>query len=231
MDKTVMAIGGHIGDVELTSGGVLATLALKGYKIVTVALTGGKRGNPPQLTVAEYRKQKIEEADKFAAMLNGKAVVFPYQDGELPDNQEVRLKLCDLIRQYRPVALFTHWKRSMHKDHELTHKIVKDAQFYASLASFERKLPAHFARGPYYAQNWEDAPEFVPYVYFKVSKEGFELWDKAINTQWFAVNSKDFRYKDYYTSLMKMNGCMARCDYAEAFTVNDEDRKIVMEDF
>ena len=86
MKKAVMAVGGHVGDAELTCGGVLATLAIKGYEIVTVALTGGERGNPPHLSVDEYRKQKIEEAEKFAEILGGKAIVCPYADGELPDS-------------------------------------------------------------------------------------------------------------------------------------------------
>ena len=47
-----MAIGGHIGDAELTCGGVLASLSLEGYKTVTVALTGGEKGNPPGVSVA-----------------------------------------------------------------------------------------------------------------------------------------------------------------------------------
>ena len=38
--KVIMAIGGHVGDMELTAGGVLATMALKGYKIVTAASDG-----------------------------------------------------------------------------------------------------------------------------------------------------------------------------------------------
>ena len=82
-------------------GGVLATLSLKGYKIVTVAMTGGERGNPPNMSVSEYREQKVKEAEKFAKILGGEAVVLPYADGELPDTQEVRMQLCDLIRQYR----------------------------------------------------------------------------------------------------------------------------------
>lgn len=87
MEKTVMAIGGHIGDAELTCGGVLATLSLKGYKIVTVAMTGGERGNPPNMSVSEYREQKVKEAEKFAKILGGEAVVLPYADGELPYTQ------------------------------------------------------------------------------------------------------------------------------------------------
>ena len=69
--KCIMAIGGHVGDAELTSGGYLATMALKGYRIVTVALTGGERGNPPDRSVEEYRIQKEKEAVTFAGMLGG----------------------------------------------------------------------------------------------------------------------------------------------------------------
>lgn len=231
MEKTIMAIGGHIGDAELTCGGVLATYALKGYQIITVALTGGERGNPPHLTVEEYRKQKEEEARRFAKHLGGEAVVFPYVDGELPDNEEVRFALCDLIRKWRPEAIMTHWKCSMHKDHELTYKIVKDAQFYAGLPGIVRQDSAYYAKGPYYAQNWEDATDFKPYIYAKVTPEGFELWQKAMKEHWFAVNSPSFHYMEYYAHLMKCNGCLARCEYAEAFMINEEEKKLVVEAF
>ncbi len=226
--KTIMAIGGHVGDAELTCGGVLATLSLQGYRIVTVALTGGERGNPPGLSVADYRKQKEQEAQRFAQMLQGEAVVLPYQDGELPDTDEVRYEVCDLIRKYRPAMLMTHWCQSMHKDHERTNRIVRDAHFLASLGGLERENPAHFAKGPYYAQNWEDAPGFEPYVYMEVTPEGFALWQKAISEHWFAVNSKDFPYKEYYEHLMRLNGCLARTPYAEAFMVNPEEKKVVL---
>ena len=226
--KCIMAIGGHVGDAELTSGGYLATMALKGYRIVTVALTGGERGNPPYRSVEEYRIQKEKEAVTFAGMLGGEAVVFPYTDGELPDNEEVRLRLCDTIRQYRPAALLTHWKNSMHKDHETTHRIVRDAQFFAGLSGLQRENSAHFAKGPYYAENWEDSAGFEKYIYLEVSKEGFELWKKAIDTHWFAVHSPSFPYKEYYEHLMRVNGCLARTGYAEAFDVDQEQKKVIL---
>lgn len=228
--KCIMAIGGHIGDAELTCGGVLATYALKGYKIVTVALTGGEKGNPPTMTPEEYRVQKEREAREFAEMLGGEAVVFPYADGELPDNEEVRWALADLIRQYRPRILMTHWHSEMHRDHEITHQVVKDAQFYAGLAAFQRELPAHFAAGPYYAENWEDAAGFEPYTYIKVSPEGFALWQKAIEKHWFAVNSTSFHYKVYYEHLMAMRGCLARAEYAEAFNIDEYLKKQVLDE-
>jgi LmbE family N-acetylglucosaminyl deacetylase len=229
--KCIMAIGGHIGDAELTSGGVLATLALQGWKIVTVATTGGEKGNPPGMTVAQYRVQKEREAREFAQMLGGESVVFPYSDGELPDNEEVRWMLADLIRRYKPRALLTHWANSMHKDHALTHRIVRDAQFYAGLPAFERELPAHFAAGPYYAENWEDSEGFVPYTYMKVTPEGFALWQKAIEKHWFTTHSTSFRYKEYYEHLMAMRGCLARSAYAQAFAVDEYTKKQVIDTF
>lgn len=219
MARCIMAIGGHIGDMELTAGGVLATAALEGAKIITVALTAGERGNPPHLSVAEYRKQKEAEAKAFAEMLGGEAVVFPYIDSELPENDEVAFMLCDVIRKYKPDILITHWQNSMHKDHVATHNIVKKAQFYAGLKSIERELPGHYADGPYYAENWEDAAGFVPYVYAEVSEEGFKLWEKAIDTQWFALNSTSFKYKEYYSHLKRVRGMYARKQYAEAFEI------------
>lgn len=229
--KTIMAVGGHVGDAELTCGGVMATYALRGYRIVTVALTGCERGNPAHMTVPEYRKQKEEEAQRFAEMLGGEAIVFPYTDGELPDTEDVRMQLCDLIRSGKPEVLMTHWRHSMHKDHELTHRIVKDAHFYAGLPGLARADAAHFARGPYYAQNWEDAEGFRPYVYIEVSEEGFDLWQRAIREHWFAVNSPGFAYMEYYSHLMRCNGCLARTTYAEAFALDEEARKLIRKEF
>ncbi len=229
--KVLMAIGGHIGDAELTCGGVLATASLRGAKIVTVALTGGERGNPPTMTVEEYRKQKEQEARTFAEMLGGEAVVFPYADGELPETDEVKLALCDVIRKYKPDVLLTHWKNSIHKDHIATSRIVLDAQFFAGLPSVERELPAHFAKGPYYAENWEDSVGYTPYVYAEVTKEGFELWYKAISTHWFTVHSTSFHYREYYASLMKTRGFLCNKDYAETFTVEEDQKKVILTEF
>ncbi len=229
--KVIMAIGGHVGDAELTCGGVLATASLRGSRIVTVAMTGGERGNPPDMTVADYRRQKEQEAHTFAEMLGGEAVVFPYVDGELPESDEVKLQLCDVIRRYKPDVLLTHWKNSMHKDHMATHRIVIDAQFFAGLPSVERELPAHYAAGPYFAENWEDAEGYVPYTFAEVTPEGFELWYKAISTHWFAVNSPSFHYRDYYATLTKLRGYLCRKEYAVTFTISAIPKKTIMTSF
>ncbi len=231
MKKTMMAIGAHVGDMELTAGGVLASMALEGHRVITVALTAGEKGNPTHISIDDYRAQKIKEAQTFADMLGGQAIVLPFKDGELPESDDVKYLLADLIRQHKPDILITHWKNSMHKDHEVTHRIVKDAQFYAGLAGIKRSLPHHWANGPYYAENWEDKEGFQPYVYIKVSQQGFDLWKKAIDVHWFALNSPSFKYKEYYESLMRVRGKEARLSFAQAFDVSDYAKKLIKESF
>ena len=135
---TVLAIGAHIGDAELTAGALLATCAVQGGKAVTLALTAGEKGAPAGADIAEYRRSKIAEAEAFAADLGGEAIVLDYQDGLLPDNDEVRFAVCDVIRRVRPDIIVTHHGQSMHKDHAVCHKIVVDAWFYAAIEGFQR---------------------------------------------------------------------------------------------
>lgn len=225
---TILAVGGHIGDMELTAGMALAKHALEGAHIVTLALTAGEKGAPAGRDIADYRKQKVQEAQAFAGMLKGEAIVFDYPDGELPDNDEVRFQVCDVIRKVKPDILITHFKSAMHKDHNNTHKIVNDARFYASLPGFLRENPPHFAGRFYYAENWEDAVDFKPYLFVDTT-EGYELWKKAIAAHWFVTGSTSFPYMEYYDHLSRVRGIEARKGRAECFMIPPETCRVIRE--
>ncbi len=229
MARRILAIGGHIGDAELTAGGLMAANTVDGGENFTLALTAGERGNPPHLTVAEYREQKISEAQVFARMMNGEAYVLDYADGELPNNEDVRYEVANIIRKVRPDAIVTHWHSTMHKDHNNTHLIVPDAQFLASVVECERIEGKRHYAPVYFAENWEDDPDFRPYIYVDITR-GFDLWCEALHTQWFVMNSKDFAYYDYYTSLARLRGCLNKTKYAVAFDVYER-KKMVKKDF
>ncbi len=221
--KTILAIGGHIGDMELTAGGVLATNAVHGGKNIIMALTAGERGNPPHMTVAEYRKQKIQEAKTFAEMVNGESIVLKYADGELPNNDEVINQVVDVIVKYKPDVILTHWQSTMHRDHHNTHLIVQEAQFRAGVVG-DKQGNKYYAP-LYFCENWEDSDNFIPYIYVDIT-EGFELWKQAIQTHWFIMNSKDFSYYDYYTSLARCKGALMKKQYAECFAVLERQKKV-----
>jgi LmbE family N-acetylglucosaminyl deacetylase len=225
---TILAVGGHVGDMELTAGMALAKHALDGDRIITLALTAGEKGAPAGRDIKEYRAQKVRESKTFAEMLGGEALVFDYPDGELPDNDEVRFKTCDVIRKYKPNIIITHYKSSMHKDHNNTHKIVNDARFYASLPGFIREDAPFFAGRLYYTENWEDAVSFSPYLYVDTSK-GYELWKKSVAAHWFVTGSTSFPYLEYYDHLSRVRGIEARKERAECFMIPEESYRVIKE--
>jgi LmbE family N-acetylglucosaminyl deacetylase len=228
-----MAIGAHIGDAELTTGKTLAKHSILGDSVTTVAVTAGEGGAPPGSDSAkneEFRKQNIASAEEFAAALGGKFINVGYPDGEAPDDKELRLKLCDIIRAEKPDVVLTHWIHSMHVDHETTSKAVNDAIYFAGLMGLERDNPPHAAAGPYYAENWEDAHGFVPYIYVDVT-EGYDLWEGAVKKLWLTLNSPWFKYMDYYDALSRSRGALAHKKRVECYAVSPYSMKLVWDSF
>ena len=226
MAKTIMAVGAHTGDAQLTCGMLLAKHAMQGDRVVIVDLTAGERGTPAGWTTPDFRKYNVECAAKFAEKIGGESIVLDTPDGELYDSKEQELALAGLMRQYQVNAVLYHWKNSMHKDHIAASRITDNAIFFASLPTFEHELPRAPITKFLYAENWEDAEGFQPYVYLDVS-DGFALWEKAIEHHWFAVHSTSFPYKEYYSHLKRLRGIEGRKGYCECFMIPAEQMRIV----
>ena len=114
MAKTIMAVGAHIGDAQLTCGMLLAKQAMQGDRVVIVDLTAGERGTPAGWTTPDCRKYNVECAAKFAEKIGGESIVLDTPDGELYDTKEQELALATLMRKYQVNAVLYHWKNSMH---------------------------------------------------------------------------------------------------------------------
>lgn len=224
--ERILAIGAHIGDAELTCGGVLSSYAAAGGHIATLALTAGEKGTPKGMTVEDYRVQKVNEAKAFADLLGGSSYVLDWPDGDLAFCDESRFAVCDIIRRERPQLILTHHEKSMHRDHSLCNRIVQDGWFLASQPGFVREDPACFAPLRF-AENWEDSTDFHPYEYLEVTEAGFQLWQKAIKTHWFVTGSTSFPYFEYYSHLKRLRGIEARKAYAEAYMRLPEEVKVI----
>lgn len=212
----LMVVGAHCGDAEIMAGGVVAKYTRAGHQATLVHLTPGEKGHKT-LSPEVYAEQKRSEAQKAAAVLGAGCRFLPYKDAELPVNDEVKFALCDLIREVKPTLLITHWKGSIHKDHENTFYIVEDARFYAALPAIQRALPAHGCWGLYYAENWEDPYDFVPDTYVDVS-DAYETYLEGLRCyELFRGGISSFRYLDYYEALTTMRGCLSHSPKAEAF--------------
>ena len=228
MNKTILAIGAHIGDMELTAGALLASCAVSGGHAVTLALTAGEKGAPAGADVAAYRQEKIAQAQAFMRDLGGEAIVLDHPDGLLPNNDAVRFEVCDIIRRVKPDIIVTHHACSMHKDHIAASRITDNAIFFASLPTFEHELPRAPITKFLYAENWEDADGFKPYYYFDVT-EAFPVWKEAIKELWLAEHSTSFKYLRYYEALSVVRGAKIGVDHATCFGIEDYAKRQILE--
>jgi LmbE family N-acetylglucosaminyl deacetylase len=209
MPRTVLAIGAHIGDMDLTAGPLLATHALAGHRTAILALTPGERGHP-RMAPEDYKAQKIAEGRAFADGIGAEFRVFDDQsDGFLGRSDELGLRVADVIREIRPDVVVAHWPRSIHTDHTNAAHLAERGRFFAGLP-LEREHPRHGVSTFVHAENWEDEEGFTPSVYVPVPDEAFARWREAIEGQAFARGETyGFRYIDYYTALMTARGCRA----------------------
>ncbi len=223
--KTILAVGAHAGDMEVSCGAVLAKHAKNGDAVTLLHLTLGEGGNPA-LTPGRYGAQKRREAEAVAAAMGAGVLFGPYRDGELPCSDEAKRFVAGVIRTVKPTHIITHWRRSIHPDHANTHAIVNDAVLLASLEAVDTGQPRHRGvQAIYFTENWEDPEEFSPYFYVDVSAE-LDDWKKwIVGYQFIKGGVSSFPYLDYYTALARVRGAEAGVTCAVSFTVDPFERK------
>ena len=226
--KTVLAVGAHAGDMEITCGALLARYAKAGDRVLLLHLTLGEGGNP-KLSPQAYGAQKRREAEAAAKALGAEAIFGPFRDGELPNDDQARQYVAEIIRQVKPAILIAHWKNSIHKDHVTAHLVTVDAVLLASLAGVDSSQPVHRGiRRVLYAENWEDKDGFQPFVYVDVT-EGVPAWEKAVTQYEFIRGGiSNYPYLDYYKSLLRVRGAESGLTHAEAFEIDPIGKKQVV---
>ena len=227
--KTILAIGAHAGDMELTAGAVLIKQRKLGDRVVILQMTLGEGGNP-RLSPAVYGAQKRREALAADSVIGAETIFAPYRDGEIPNDESARRYVADVIRTVKPTYVITHWSHSIHKDHSNTSLIVKDAVLLASLEGVVTPHPVHRGvRGIYYSDNWEDAESFSPYFYVGVSEE-IAQWREAVTKYEFVGGRiSSFRYLDYYDALSTVRGAISGKGRAVAFEIDSFGKRRVLD--
>jgi LmbE family N-acetylglucosaminyl deacetylase len=226
--RTILAVGAHAGDMELTAGAVLLRQRQLGDRVVMLHLTLGERGNP-KLAATAYAAQKRREAEAAARVLDADVQFGPFRDGEVPNNEEARRYVADVIRQVRPTLIITHWRESIHRDHAATHAIVVDAVLLAAIEGGKTGAPPHRGTRLWYAENWEDTEQFQPYLYVDVSDQ-IAKWRELVTSYEFVRGGiSSFAYLDYYTALATVRGAEARRGQAIAFDIDPLGKRRVLD--
>lgn len=224
MSKTVIAVGGHIGDMELTAGPTLAKVVLEGGRAIIIDCTYGERGHPT-IAPSVYREQKLEEARFFADTIGAELVTLDYSDGFLPDDEAVAEQIAEVIREAKPDILITHWLHSMHRDHERAAQAAIRGAFLASIPIEEIDAERHSVPMILHAENWEDMEGFEADVFYEIPEEAYQKWRTGIECHAFARGETyGFRFIDYYSALMQVKGCLVGHQRAAAFKTAGHER-------
>jgi LmbE family N-acetylglucosaminyl deacetylase len=227
--RTILAIGAHAGDMELTAGQLLIKQRRKGDRVVILHMTLGEGGNP-KMSPSAYGAQKRREALAADSVIGAESIFAPFRDGELPNDEATRRYVANVIRQVKPAFIVTHWKKSIHKDHSNTSLVVQDAVLLAALEGVVTGTPPHRGvRGIWYAENWEDMEDFQPFISVDVSEER-DQWRSAVTKYEFVRGGiSSFRYLDYYDALAVVRGAVAGKARAVSFNIDEFGKRRVLD--
>lgn len=160
--ERAMVVCAHPDDAEIGAGGTSALWASKGCEVTYVVCTNGSSGsNDPEMTSERIIEIRNDEQREAAEVIGVKNVVFlDHPDGQLEADRVLLAELVQVIRTYKPDAIFTHDPFRMsgfnHRDHRNAGITVQDAVYpyardhlhFPELA--EKGIEPHKVRDVYY---------------------------------------------------------------------------------
>jgi len=216
--RRILAVGAHAGDMEISCGAVLIKEAQQGKEVHLLHLSRGGRGHFRK-SPEEYGQQKEEEARECAQRMGAHVHFLEYMDAEVPDSEEARLAVTEVIREVKPDVVIAHWRSSLHRDHAVAHRVTDDAILWAALEGIGNGPVWRKVRRTLFTENWEDPEGFNPYLYVDAT-DFREAWRDAVQAyELFRGGVSSFDYLGYYDGLGKVRGAQVGAGWAQAFGV------------
>lgn len=134
MSATVDALvfGAHPDDVELTCGGLVASLAARGARVVIVDLTRGEaasRGTP------EERAREASQAAHILGAAGRETLTLPDTGLSRLDREQQRA-VVECLRRHRPALVVAPWTDDPHPDHVEASHLVARAGYLGGLTRY-----------------------------------------------------------------------------------------------
>ena len=136
--KTVLVISAHSGDFVWRAGGAIALYASRGWKVKTICLSFGERGESAKLwkesgmTLERVRASRREEALAAAEVLGGEVEFFDCGDYPIHFTAAHLDRLVEIYRSIQPRFVLTHSLEDPYNfDHPLAARIAQEARIVA----------------------------------------------------------------------------------------------------
>lgn len=132
--KTVLAIGAHPDDTEVSMFGTLAAYRALGWRVVCCVAADCSPGDS---RASEVRRS---EALAAAVLLDAQVEFLGETDGLLAQSPTLHSKVTGLIQSLKPSAVLTHSDNDYHPDHRVLSTTVFDAASFGIPVLFADNL-------------------------------------------------------------------------------------------
>ena len=182
---TILCIGAHPDDETWIAGGILATAAKNGQKVVVITATKGEAGATdeerwPQKELGNIRAQELHESLRILGV--EEHGMLECLDGECDkaDEQDMALQLAVVMHREKPDTVMTFGPEGLtgHSDHAAVSRWVSKA---ANLVDCNPKIYHAIHTLEWYERVGKELDEKAN-VFFNIEEPPFaELEDLAIN--------------------------------------------------
>lgn len=191
-----MTIFAHQDDETFSAGGVLSKYQLS----YAVSITkDDKRG---------------KEFEKACNLLDTNPIQLNFRNITNSNFDEVKSELIRIIQEFKPEIIITHIDFDYHKEHRITHEIVKEAVEWASHTT-NLKKDAHQVRSLWGAETTVLIP--FPHIYIDISKTNNQRLDAIAIYESQSHKGGDGFYSNFHNTRTKLRGIQASTEHAEAF--------------
>ncbi len=137
----VLLLGAHPDDAEVSAAGLLWRHYHAGSTIRLISVTDGRSGHQSmddQSLIARRR----QEAANSGRLLGCDYLTWDFPDGYLQPTLELRHRVIEEIRGFRPDLVLTHRTCDYHPDHRAIAQAVQDASYLVTVPKIVPQQPA-----------------------------------------------------------------------------------------
>ncbi|MEM1582426.1 MAG: PIG-L family deacetylase [Candidatus Bathyarchaeia archaeon] len=156
--KIIIIFAPHPDDETFGCGGTIAKKISEGYEVYVVFMTDGRYAflnvlgieeDPTPEQLKEIRMEEVKKATKILGIPESNLIFLNFVDGTLKDNvKEAEERVVNILREKSPCEIYFPYKWDGHRDHRVTHKIVKNGirKLGISPACYQYSITPGFAR-------------------------------------------------------------------------------------
>jgi len=198
----VLTIGAHPDDLEIGMGGVINKYVKQGHNVLMLVVTLPK----------ESRREECEAA---ADILGAELKLLGVPQEELSYGRGLVKTFDEVIQDFSPSEVFTHWNHDSHQEHNFVTSAVLAAgrKNTFSLYLYEQTLPAGIT-----------SEGFNPQLFIEIEDEVDAKLSSLRAHQSQYVHNKEEQWIDSIRGRSKYRGYQINVGHAEAFEVIKEIR-------